>query len=198
MPVLDGYDATRLIRIDEDAAVRSVLIIAMTASAIRGDREKCLDAGMNNYLAKPVRAAVLKSMLEEYLSQPPKPFPNLQEVASELARDTLDNANVKDGETLDMRKAKSMSPSKSVSGTPGHRFPRISDSPGSAFSKGRQKSAIRAVPRVRPTISNGQGKSSLGKLSAEMRLINQEANSIDGVVASSDTNPGGSIDKTDQ
>jgi len=40
MPVLDGYDATRLIRKDDDPAVRSVLIVAMTASAIRGDREK--------------------------------------------------------------------------------------------------------------------------------------------------------------
>ena len=63
MPVLDGYDATRLIRVDEDPVVRGVLIIAMTASAIQGDKEKCLEAGMNNYLAKPVRAAVLKSML---------------------------------------------------------------------------------------------------------------------------------------
>ncbi|EON67875.1 hypothetical protein W97_07372 [Coniosporium apollinis CBS 100218] len=55
MPVLDGYDATRGIRRHKDPTVRSVLIIAMTASAIRGDREKCLEAGMNNYLAKPVR-----------------------------------------------------------------------------------------------------------------------------------------------
>lgn len=86
MPVLDGYDATRTIRKDEDPAVRGVLIIAMTASAIRGDREKCLDAGMNNYLAKPVRAAVLKAMLEEYLSQPPKMMPHLQETANNLAK----------------------------------------------------------------------------------------------------------------
>ena len=67
MPVLDGYDATRLIRRDEDEGVRRVLIIAMTASAIRGDKEKCLEAGMNDYLAKPVRANVLKSMLDGYL-----------------------------------------------------------------------------------------------------------------------------------
>lgn len=76
MPVLDGYDATRLIRKDDDPAVRGVVVIAMTASAIRGDREKCLQAGMNNYLAKPVRAAVLKSMLEGYITQStstPKP-----------------------------------------------------------------------------------------------------------------------------
>ncbi|KAL2358534.1 putative histidine kinase HHK1p [Cryomyces antarcticus] len=55
MPVLDGYNATRQIRKHPDPAVREVLVIAMTASAIRGDREKCLEAGMNNYLAKPVR-----------------------------------------------------------------------------------------------------------------------------------------------
>ncbi len=86
MPVLDGYEATRTIRKDEDPAVKGVLIIAMTASAIRGDREKCLEAGMNNYLAKPVRAAVLKAMLEEYLSQPPKTIPRLQEAANDLAK----------------------------------------------------------------------------------------------------------------
>lgn len=68
MPKLDGYDATREIRRHADVKVREVLIIAMTASAIRGDREKCMEAGMNNYLAKPVRQAVLRDMLEGYLS----------------------------------------------------------------------------------------------------------------------------------
>jgi CheY-like chemotaxis protein len=89
MPVLDGYEATRVIREDLDPVVRGVLIIAMTASAIRGDREKCIEAGMNNYLAKPVRAAVLKEMLEEYLSQEPKSIPNLQESVAEVARSAV-------------------------------------------------------------------------------------------------------------
>ncbi|KAL8941410.1 MAG: hypothetical protein Q9216_002255 [Gyalolechia sp. 2 TL-2023] len=89
MPVLDGYDATRLIRKDADANVRSVMIIAMTASAIRGDREKCIEAGMNNYLAKPVRANVLKTMLEGYLSQDPKTMLGLQETANEVARQAI-------------------------------------------------------------------------------------------------------------
>lgn len=89
MPVLDGYAATEAIRKDDDPAVRGVLIIAMTASAIRGDREKCLQAGMNNYLAKPVRAAVLKSMLEDYLAQPRSALPNLQGTAVAIAKDAL-------------------------------------------------------------------------------------------------------------
>lgn len=68
MPVLDGYEATKAIRADSDPNVNQVLVIAMTASAIRGDREKCLEAGMNDYLAKPVRQNVLKAMLDEYLN----------------------------------------------------------------------------------------------------------------------------------
>ncbi|GIZ48579.1 hypothetical protein CKM354_001163300 [Cercospora kikuchii] len=84
MPVLDGYNATREIRKHEDPRVRDILVIAMTASAIRGDREKCLEAGMNNYLAKPVRADTLKQMLESYLHQPAKSIPNLQDEANKL------------------------------------------------------------------------------------------------------------------
>ncbi|KAI9806636.1 MAG: hypothetical protein M1825_006093 [Sarcosagium campestre] len=86
MPELDGYEATRLLRRDPEPAVRLVLVIAMTASAIRGDREKCLEAGMNNYLAKPVRANVLKEMLEQYLQQPARHIPELQREAAEMAR----------------------------------------------------------------------------------------------------------------
>ena len=92
MPVLDGYDATRLIRADEDPAVRGVLVIAMTASAIQGDKEKCLEAGMNNYLAKPVRAVVLKSMLEDYLNQSDQEMPNLQSTAQDLATRVIQKA----------------------------------------------------------------------------------------------------------
>ncbi|KAJ4024378.1 Chk1 protein kinase [Fusarium irregulare] len=79
MPVLDGYEATKLIRKDSLDAVRTILVIAMTASAIQGDREKCLAAGMNDYLAKPVRSEILKKKLDAYLSvepAPPKPEPS--------------------------------------------------------------------------------------------------------------------------
>ena len=96
MPVLDGYDATCLIRKDEDPIVRGIVVIAMTASAIRGDREKCLQAGMNNYLAKPVRIAVLKSMLEDILSHPTKPFSAPQQTATATGRDAVEEEKRKD------------------------------------------------------------------------------------------------------
>ena len=94
MPVLDGYNATREIRKHSDPQVSDILVIAMTASAIRGDREKCLEAGMNNYLAKPVRADTLKQMLESYLNQPAKTMPNLQEEANNLVSRTLSQEHV--------------------------------------------------------------------------------------------------------
>lgn len=71
MPILDGYNATRELREDPDPNVNEALVIAVTASAIEGDREKCLEAGMNNYLAKPLRSSILSEMLDNYLLQYP-------------------------------------------------------------------------------------------------------------------------------
>ena len=59
MPVLDGLEATRVIRRSERATDRHVPIIAMTARALKGDRERCLAAGMDHYIPKPIRAARL-------------------------------------------------------------------------------------------------------------------------------------------
>lgn len=63
MPEVDGLTATRLIREEELTLGRHVPIVAMTAQAMKGDRERCLAAGMDDYLSKPVRAAQLYEMI---------------------------------------------------------------------------------------------------------------------------------------
>jgi CheY-like chemotaxis protein len=70
MPVVDGYEATRRIRGDKDMFdehMRALPIIALTASAIKGDREKCWEAGMDDYLTKPAAKEELQRTLQRWI-----------------------------------------------------------------------------------------------------------------------------------
>jgi CheY-like chemotaxis protein len=66
MPEMDGYDATRQIR-KMDPSIRGVPIVALTANALQGDREKCLSAGMDEYISKPFRLSDLEAVLSKLL-----------------------------------------------------------------------------------------------------------------------------------
>ncbi len=72
MPNVDGYEATARIRAAENGE-RHIPIVAMTAHALSGDREKCLRAGMDDYLAKPIRTEDLDPVLERWLPVPGTP-----------------------------------------------------------------------------------------------------------------------------
>jgi CheY-like chemotaxis protein len=68
MPGMDGYDATRAIRaLETQEGRRRTPIAAMTANAMQGDRERCLNAGMDDYIAKPIKRDVLAGLLAKWL-----------------------------------------------------------------------------------------------------------------------------------
>jgi signal transduction histidine kinase/CheY-like chemotaxis protein/HPt (histidine-containing phosphotransfer) domain-containing protein len=68
MPVMGGFEATRLIRVTEAASGRRTPIIAVTARAMQGDREACLAADMDAFMAKPIEAARLTEVIEQLVS----------------------------------------------------------------------------------------------------------------------------------
>jgi len=76
MPNLDGYQATGLIREMEKAKGEHISIIAMTANAMNGDREKCLRAGMDDYISKPIKAEKLFNIIAKFIDVNPDNQPS--------------------------------------------------------------------------------------------------------------------------
>jgi CheY-like chemotaxis protein len=67
MPEMDGFEATQMIRNPESQVIKpDTPIIAMTAHALQGDRERCLKVGMNDYISKPIRPEKLLEIIEKY------------------------------------------------------------------------------------------------------------------------------------
>ncbi len=69
MPVMDGFEATAAIRKKEGAGGTHLQVVALTAHAMKGDREKCLAGGMDGYLSKPIRPQELDELLQGYLAR---------------------------------------------------------------------------------------------------------------------------------
>ncbi len=67
MPVMDGYEATRKIRESESGTGQHRTIVAMTANAMAGDRQRCLEAGMDDYISKPLKVDELKRLIAKWL-----------------------------------------------------------------------------------------------------------------------------------
>jgi CheY-like chemotaxis protein len=67
MPVMDGFEATRNIR-NSGESYANIPIIAVTANALSSDRERCLQAGMNDYLSKPFQLDDIRTKLQDWLA----------------------------------------------------------------------------------------------------------------------------------
>ena len=89
MPEMDGYEATHFIRNPDTGVINAAVpVVAMTAHAMKGDREKCLDAGMDDYLAKPIQPQELVEMVEKWLGK----ITQKQEIDPEQPREALSAA----------------------------------------------------------------------------------------------------------
>jgi PAS domain S-box-containing protein len=98
MPRMDGYAATRAIRADESDGTR-LPVIAMTAAAVEGERDRCLVAGMDDFLTKPVDAAALASVLHQWVGGRSDGVPRSVRVVTE--EQTGDPTDAIEGLTLD-------------------------------------------------------------------------------------------------
>ena len=93
MPIMDGFAATAAIRESEKGSQRHMPIIAMTAHAMAGDRERCLKAGMDAYVAKPFRPQELFRAVEQIQSTVKSQSPMQTDgAADQSAISLLDNA----------------------------------------------------------------------------------------------------------
>ncbi len=86
MPVLDGFEATKKLRQFESeqgvAANDRMPIIALTANALKGDREACLDAGMDDYVTKPLQPETLFKAMQQFIVLPDEASHGLQDTGT--------------------------------------------------------------------------------------------------------------------
>ncbi len=88
MPEMDGFEATRLIRAKEkESGLPHIPIIAMTAYAMKGDMERCLDAGMDGYVSKPISSELLKAEILKFCPAGPPPEENAPDNSDAISFD---------------------------------------------------------------------------------------------------------------
>src|SRR5206468_5076979 len=89
MPELDGFEATHKIREWEKNTGQHIPIIAMTAHAMQGDRERCLDAGMDDYVTKPLQPKVLFSALDRWTHTDQLPTETIESLQDYSAHESV-------------------------------------------------------------------------------------------------------------
>ncbi|MBP9149586.1 MAG: PAS domain S-box protein [Rhodoferax sp.] len=101
MPVLDGLEATSMIRLSESPGQGRIPIIAMTANAMQGDRDRCMAVGMDDYLSKPVKPDELRTVLLKWAGSPLLDSAAVEIDTTSVATQPTDQANVSSGAVID-------------------------------------------------------------------------------------------------
>lgn len=117
MPIIDGYKCTHLLRhhLPYKKLVQDVPIVAMTASAIQGDREKCTRAGMDDYLPKPVTMKVLEKMLIRWSltrrrPQSEPPASDCSEMGEHCENADIPHLGIEEGDSLPLSESEEFLP----------------------------------------------------------------------------------------
>jgi PAS domain S-box-containing protein len=178
MPGMDGYEATARIRALVEKSYCSIPIVAVTANAVKGDREKCLSLGMNDYVSKPVHPAELERVLRQWLKpsdptaegkappmEPKKPnAPAASSLVIELEMiEELRSLDDGEGEVLKQLIRERRSPQPQVERGQLRGAPRVGDLPEAragqnSRSRGRSRASARAAAcRIRQSERRAQG-----------------------------------------
>ncbi|HIF25667.1 MAG TPA: response regulator [Micavibrio sp.] len=172
MPVMDGFEASRqIVELKEQAKIRSDMpVVALTANAMKGDREKCLEAGMQDYLAKPVRKRELQDVVyrlvvgKPLVSEMPSHIPQ----PANLEDEVLDDKAVEDARNVLKDKY-----FETVDVYIDNCHERVAEI-NAALEKGDVEAAIRPAHSLKST-SNQMGALRLGDLA---KLVEYKAKSI--------------------
>jgi two-component system sensor histidine kinase/response regulator len=174
MPVMDGYDATRAIR-DQEPESRRIPIIALTASATQGDRERCLDAGMDDFLTKPVDVPALKAAIERCTSRSDMPRRDVDGTAVGQATPTevplLDPARLQ--MLIDLEPDESSLLNRAVASFVG-RSPEVLREIGDALRRGAAADVTQVAHKLKGSALN-LGVPRVAALCAELQEIGESA-----------------------
>jgi CheY-like chemotaxis protein len=185
MPEMDGLEATQRIRENEKSlglrtqhsTLKHIPIIAMTADAMDGDRQKCMEAGMDDYLTKPVKRDVLHAMLRRWIPQPSAIEMNsapTSAIRSVEPGDTIDPKVLADLRQLDGNQ--NLVPTL-IANFP-HGAPRTLETLRDALQKGDAAVLRRAAHELIGSCGN-LGIRRMGQLCAELQALGKSGN-LDG------------------
>ncbi len=179
MPKMSGYEATGNIRQREQSnQLPRMPILAMTANAMAGDREKCLASGMDDYLTKPIKVELLKERITHWLSQGAKKAldrPELQEPSLETVKKELIKMDILDTQTFEMLKELMEEEFTGLLDSYMEDAPKLLEDIQTSSRQADLEVLIRAAHTLKSS-SNNIGALKLGDIAMKMEATGKEGN----------------------